>query len=238
MRGHSLPEFMIGLAIGLGVVGATLATYLASRQTQDSLQAAMGLHHNAQIALRNLRQSIERAGGAYWIVQGDSVQLSPPYSVTFPDLQAQRLTTNSDRISLGHWQAFESTDCQGNKANKTELILNDYQLNAKQELTCRDIRASTNNGYQALAEGIEELRFRFAQANANNTQLQWVNAEALSQPKNVLAIEICLRVASVEKVRASQVGESCSGTPVAADGRLRRVFRQVVALRHRAGLMP
>ena len=238
MRGHSLPELMVGMAIGLGVVGAALMAYTASRQTQDNLQAALGVHHNAHVALRHLQQSMERTGGLFVMTQAGAVQWSAPYNTKFPQLQAQRFTSYSDRLSLGHWQAFEDSDCQGNKASKTELILNDYVLNAKQELTCRDTHASTNNGYQALAEGIEEMRFRFAQANAPHTALVWLNSDEMSQPEHVLAIEICLRVASIEKVQATAPGESCTGQFVAADGRIRRVFRRVVALRHRSGLAP
>ena len=57
----------------------------------------------------------------------------------------------------------------------------------------------------------------------------------------VLAIEVCLRVASIQTVHNAKPNTShtgCQGEALPADGRVRRTFKRVMALRNRDGVMP
>ncbi len=239
-RGHTLPELLIGLAVSLGVVLSAVASYNISRQSWAAFDAVDALHHNARAALRNLRDQAQRAGGAQvstlalgtnWVAQRTA-----PHDSSQPDLQGTE-GARTDSLNLGHWHSLSPYDCQGNHSGSDALVLNSYQLNAKKELTCKDLRLSGST-YQALAEGVEDLQVRYAQAGTNQT-LQWTTAAQVSDMRQVLAIELCLRwVSSQPNTIRNTPSEGCQGETVAADGFGRRVLRRAFALRSHAGVLP
>ena len=111
-------------------------------------------------------------------------------------------------------------------------MLSDYQLNSKKELTCRNSNANSKNSFQALAEGVEDLQVRYAVFDAH--RLQWRTASASLNAAQVLAVEVCVRVASLTPVSANaSASQGCNGERIAADGYVRRVFRRAWALRSR-----
>ena len=237
-RGFTLPELLIALSLSLGLIAAALKLYSVSRQSSASLNAAQAVHDNARLVLNNLRLQAQLAGGAYVLeIDGPAntelVQLSPPHSATTsPVLGSDGGANKPDTLSLGHWSKLDVWDCQGNKANKSDLVLSDYQLNSKKELTCRDSNANTKNSFQALAEGVEDLQVRYAVFDAH--RLQWRTASASLNAAQVLAVEVCVRVASLTPVSASaSASQGCNGERIAADGYMRRVFRRAWALRSR-----
>jgi Tfp pilus assembly protein PilW len=238
IRGHTLPELLIGLAVSLGVMLSAVASYNISRQSWAAFDAVDALHHNARAALRNLRAHAQRAGGAQvsTAADGQRVQRTPPHDSSQPDLQGTE-GTRTDSVGLGHWRSLSPFDCQGNHTGGDALVLNSYQLNAKKELTCKDVRLS-GSSYQALAEGVEDLQVRYAQAGANQT-IQWVTATQISDMRQVLAIEVCLRwVGSQPNLTRNTSSVGCQGESVAADGLSRRVMRRTFALRNHAGVLP
>jgi len=237
-RGHTLPELLVGLAVSLWVVLAAVASYHISHQSWGAFDAVDALHHNARAALRNLRAQAQRAGGAQvsTTADGQHVQRTVPHDSSQPDLQGTE-GARSDSVSLGHWHSLSAYDCQGNHAGSDALVLNHYQLNAKKELTCKDLRLSGST-YQALAEGVEDLQVRYAQGQANQT-LQWVTAAQVSDMRQVLAIEVCMRwVSSQPNPTRNNPSVGCAGETVAADGLSRRVLRRTFTLRNRPGVLP
>jgi prepilin-type N-terminal cleavage/methylation domain-containing protein len=213
-RGFTLPELLIALSLSLGLIAAALKLYGVSRQSSASLNAAQAVHDNARLVLNNLRLQAQLASGAYLLeIDGPAntelVQLSPPHSATTSPV-------------LG----------SDGGANKSDLVLSDYQLNSKKELTCRDSNANTKNSFQALAEGVEDLQVRYAVFDAH--RLQWRTASASLNAAQVLAVEVCVRVASLTPVSANaSASQGCNGERIAADGYVRRVFRRAWALRSR-----
>jgi hypothetical protein len=143
-------------------------------------------------------------------------------------------------LVLSHWAGTDPFDCQGNSsATPSALISNSFKRSNNKELTCKDTNVS-GSSYQALAEGVEDLQTRFAQINPVLNTLQWVNASELFGPAQIVAIEVCLRVASSIRLGVTAKGalvptKGCNGETIAADGKLRRIFRQVMALRNRLG---
>ena len=120
------------------------------------------------------------------------------------------------------------------------LVLNSYQLNSKKELTCKDLRLSGST-YQALAEGVEDFQLRYAEANPNTQTIQWKTANQVTDMTQVLAIEVCLRVASINTVHNTKPSAKflgCQGEALPTDGRVRRTFKRVVTLRNRDRVMP
>jgi type II secretory pathway pseudopilin PulG len=237
-RGHTLPELLVGLAVGLAVMLSAVASYNISRQSWAAFEAVDALHHNARAALRNLRIQAQMAGGAQvsTTADGQQVQRTAPHDNSQPDLQGTE-GTRTDSVSLGHWHSLNPYDCQGNHAGSDALVLNNYQLNSKKELTCKDLRLSGST-YQALAEGVEDLQVRYAQAGANQT-IQWKTAAQVSDMRQVLAIEVCMRwVSSQPNATRNTASLGCQGETVAADGLSRRVLRRTFTLRNHVGVLP
>lgn len=232
-KGYSLTELLIGLGLSSLVVSVALSMYQLCRQSWQTISATDALYQNAQVALRAIRRQADLDGAAYLLAAADnSVMLSPPYpSANDP----------TEGLVLSHWASVDPSDCQGNSsAVPNAIVSNSFKRNTNRELTCKDTNAS-GSSYQALAEGVEDLQTRFAQLNPALNTLQWVNPSAVFGANQIVAIEVCLRLASTIRlghaVKAPQPFiTGCNGETISADGKLRRVFRHVMALRNRLGM--
>ncbi|PUE58462.1 hypothetical protein B9Z44_01925 [Limnohabitans curvus] len=244
-QGHTLPELLIGIALGLGVVAAAIAAYGASKQTWASMAAADAVHANARVALRNVREQAYMAGAAYLKLTSSNdgqitIDVSTSEEVGEPALGGINGSTSVESITLGHWHAVDATDCQGNTGSTHSTVRNDYKLNTNKELSCKDLNLN-NSTYQALAEGIEDFQLRYAEANPSRQTIQWKSANEITAMSQVLAIEVCVRVASIHPINQTKPNprhKGCQGEVLAADGRARRVFRRIMALRNRESVMP
>jgi len=231
-KGYSLPELLIGLGLSSLVVAIALSVYQLSRQSWQTISATDALYQNAQVALRAIRKQAELDGTAYLLAASDNhVLLSTPYL---------SMSNPSEGLVLSHLAGADPFDCQGNSgASPSALISNSFKRSTNKELTCKDINAS-GSSYQALAEGVEDLQTRFAQVNPVLNTLQWVNAAEVFGPVHIVAIEVCVRLVSTIRLGVTVKGSmsptiGCNGETISADGKLRRVFRRVMALRNRLG---
>ena len=243
--GLTLPELLMGLGLGLVVIAAGISAYGSSQHTWAAMAAADAVHANARMALRNLREQTHMAGAAYLRDNGSqddliTVALSPAEETGQAALAGVEGSPYVKSITLGHWHALDPVDCQGNTSSTQTTVRSHYKLNTHQELTCKDLNLNGST-YQALAEGVEDFQLRYAEANPNNHTIQWKTANQVSHMSQVLAIEVCLRVASITPVHNAQPHadqQGCRGEALAADGRVRRVFKSVMTLHNRLGLMP
>jgi type IV pilus assembly protein PilW len=243
-RGYTLPELLIGMTLGLLVIAAASAAYGTSKQTWNAMAASDAVHANARVALRNIREQVHIAGGAYLHANHSddtfTVEISPAEEPEQAALSGVNGTQHVESLTLGHWHALDATDCQGNTGSSHNSVRNDYKLNANKELSCKDLNLS-NSTYQALAEGVEDFQLRYAQANPSMQSIQWKTANQVTDMAQVLAIEVCLRVASVHTVNNTQHNPNnlgCQGEALPSDGRVRRTFKRVMTLRNRDGVMP
>jgi len=241
-RGHTLPELLIGLTVSLLIIAAATSAYGVSKQSWIAMIAADAVHANARVALQNLQASAQSAGGAYLQVAPDNtVRLTSTDETGHPTLAGINGSKTIESLTLGHWRTLDIVDCQGNSSSTQATIRNDYKLNTSKELTCKDIDLPAST-YQALAEGVEDFQIRYAQANLINNKVQWLNADQVTAMSQVLAIEVCLRLASTSIINSTKPistnNKGCADEALVADGRLRRVFKRVIALRNRDGVMP
>ena len=244
-RGYTLPELLIGMALSLLVIAAATSAYGNSQQTWKAMAAADAVHANARVALRNIREQALMAGAAYLTSANHMdglfmVELSPSELEGHAALAGVNGAKNNESITLGHWRALSSYDCQGNSGSTHTSVRNDYKINANKELSCKDLSPS-NSTYQALAEGVEDFQLLYAEVNPQTQTIQWKTANQVSDMRQVSAIEVCLRIASLSTVhntRPSSQLKGCHGEALPSDGRLRRTFKQVTALRNRDGLKP
>jgi len=230
-HGYSLIELLLGLGMGSFVAVAALIAYQTSRLSWQSIRNTESVFQNAQIALRHIRTQVELDGVAYLInTAANRVALSPDYPISY---------NPSDGLVVSHWHGADAWDCQGNSAsNPDALISNSFKRNSNQELACKDLNAK-GSSYQALAEGVEDFQTRFAQYNPTLRTVQWVNASQLFGSGQIVAIEVCVRLASISRqsnlfqTMRAQPTTGCTNETIAADGKYRRVFRRVIALRNR-----
>ena len=243
-HGYTLPELLIGMALGLLVIAAGTAAYGTSKQTWNAMAAADAVHANARVALRNFREQAHMSGAAYLIASNHNapfaVELSPSEDTGQAALAGVNGSKYVESLTLGHWHALDAIDCQGNTGSTHTSVRSDYKLNTNKELSCKDLNL-TGSTYQAFAEGIEDFQLRYAEANPDTQTLQWKTANQVNDMGKVLAIEVCLRVASIQTVHNAKPNPShtgCQGEALPSDGRVRRTFKRVMTLRNRNGVMP
>lgn len=243
----------MGMALSLLVIAAATAAYSTSKQTWNAMAAADAVHANARVALRNIREQAHLAGASLLTVSSHSasnqanavtsdfnVEISPSEDVGQAALAGVNGTKYIESLTLGHWHALDGTDCQGNTGSTHTSVRNDYKLNTNKELSCKDLNL-TNSTYQALAEGVEDFQLRYAEANYNTQTIQWKTANQVTDMSQVLAIEVCLRVTSINTVLNTKPNtniKGCQDEALPPDGRVRRTFKRVMALRNRDGVMP
>lgn len=242
--GYTLPELLMGMALSLLVIAAATSAYGTSQHTWAAMTAADAVHANARIAVHNIRQQAHMAGGAYLQLNPSAQNFSILVSSNEEPHQAVLAGVNGNKsiesITLGHWHALDTSDCQGNTGSTHSSIRNDYKLNSNKELSCKDLNLS-NSTYQALVEGIEDFQLRYAQANPSGNTLQWKTADQVSDMTQVLAIEVCLRVASIHTVHNTPPHanlKGCQDEALPSDGRVRRTFKRVISLRNRESALP
>jgi type IV pilus assembly protein PilW len=243
-HGYTLPELLIGLTLSLLVIAAATSAYGTSKQTWNAMAAADAVHANARVALRNIREQAHMAGAAYLQTNNSNGNFTVDVSLSEDATQAPLAGVNGTKyvesLTLGHWHALDAMDCQGNTGSTHTSVRNDYKLNTNKELSCKDLNL-TNSTYQALAEGVEDFQLRYAEANPSNQTLQWKTANQVTDMTQVLAIEVCLRVASVNTVHNTKPNSNlkgCQDEVLPSDGRVRRTFKRVIALRNRDEVMP
>jgi type IV pilus assembly protein PilW len=232
-QGLSLVELMIGMALVLSVMLAAVMAYHTLRSSWLTMQNIDAMHHNANAAFDNLQNSIQGAGAIDLRTDADGMASLP--SRTDTDWDATEGQQQSDSLWVGHPRIFNPVDCQGNRAGNHDQIRNSYQRNSKNELTCKDLNL-TGSTYQALAEGVEDFQLRFAErhdpANAEASfSLQWKRADQVKLAAGVVAIEVCLRLASATVIQeASPNPLGCQNETLIHDGKLRRVFRRIFVI--------
>jgi type IV pilus assembly protein PilW len=244
-RGFTMVELLIGMALSLLVIAAATTAYGTSKQTWSVMAAADAVHANARIALRNIREQSWAAGAAYLKATSNSdSRFSAEVSGNEEPGQAAIAGVNGSKyvesLTLGHWHAIDDIDCQGNASSTHSTVSNHYKLNTNKELTCKDLNLN-NSTYQALAEGVEDFQLRYAEAHPVAQTVQWKTANQVTAMSQVIAIEVCLVVASINTVnhtKPSTINTGCQGEALASDGRVRRTFKRVMALRNRIDVMP
>jgi Tfp pilus assembly protein PilW len=232
--GIGLIELMVGLAIGLGVILVATVAYQAQRQSWLLMQGMHALHHNANASFDHMQTSVQSANAM--ALQGAPKGTVAQLTIPTNDWGLAEGNTRSDAFALSHFGVLDGYDCQGNHVGKPTLIRDSYQVNNKQELTCKDTLSAVSS-YQAIAEGVEDFQLLYAERSQSQTssagaQWQWKNADQIVSTAQVMAIEICLRMVSTQltNVAATDI-KGCQGESVLNDGKLRRVFRRVLAIR-------
>jgi prepilin-type N-terminal cleavage/methylation domain-containing protein len=243
-RGYTLPELLMGMALSLLIIAAATKAFGTSQKTWNAMTVTDAVHANARMALRNIREQAHMTGAAYLIAHNSDGSFSVEISASEAPGQAALAGKNGaksvESLTLGHWRALDAIDCQGNTGSTHTSVRNDYRLNTNKELSCKDLNLSGST-YQALAEGVEDFQVRYAEANVSALTLQWKTANQVTDMTQVMAIEVCIRVASINTDHNTKPNvnlKGCQDEALPSDGRVRRTFKRVMALRNREAFMP
>jgi type IV pilus assembly protein PilW len=143
------------------------------------------------------------------------------------------LNPNKTKVFLISNRYSLSTTLKAYAENKAIVISN---------LSCdvdKSINAGTTSGYQALVEGIDQLRFTYLESIGLNTR--YVTANNVSDWSNVVAVKICIVARSLLQtggVESTYTIKDCDNASVSySDGISREKFSQIFSAKNNQGNM-
>lgn len=242
VRGISLIELLIGLVIGLLIAIAAIGSLVFTKSSasvvgdtarlQQDASTIMRLigHHAREAGARPVRNaSSGEAAESNSNVQFDTTYLGYSTS-TFTELRAVDGSSNgTDTLGLSHSvdPAIEARDCLGTlpPSATTTSITNDFSV-VNGELRCQGMSSTAS-----IAGGVEDFQVWYGVHTGDN--MRYLIATNVVDWNAVDSILVCLRMSGETRSgdAASPAMNGCNGETVAADGRIRRVFRQVFTLR-------
>lgn len=242
-RGHTLIEMVVALALGTLVANASLSAYHSQQAAHVVAADSARIDEAGSVALEVLAWHLRMAGFApLGMPRPDGLfACARARPVGQPSaLVCEPLASGSDGVLVRYvgdrastWPTAQglASDCLGQGIGAEQgLIINRFYARqspstGQPELHCEGSgRAGIG---QALVEGVERLRLRYWLHDA------WLDASQVDAWAQVGAVEICVQVRGWLPGRAGRRFDDCDGHTVpSADGRMRRVYRRIVALRN------
>jgi type IV pilus assembly protein PilW len=241
-QGHTLMEMMVALGLDALVVSASLLAYHSQRATYAAAADSLRIDEAGGMALDVLTWHLRMAGfaplgtprpeGLFACLRARPVGRSTPV--------CESLASGSDGVLVRYvgdrastWPTAQglASDCLGQAIGVEQgLVVNRFYARSspstgQPELHCEGSgRAGIG---QALVEGVERLWLRYWLHGA------WLDATQVDAWAQVGAVEICVQVRGWLPGKAGRRFDDCDGHTVpVADGRMRRVYRRIIALRN------
>ena len=227
VRGFSLIEAMISIALGLFILGGVLSLYLNNRQTFRLQSALARVQENARFANQVVEREIRKAGYRSSITQ-DYMALFPEYDAAFgaqPAFPAGRVLRGTRDEILLRYQGSglpadgTITDCAGRPVASNEVATVALKL-VGTDLTCFRIGSSGTTS-QPLVSGVESLVFEYGWDMVANDGFADKYQEHGNSAQPTVSVRVSFTVVSAER-----------GVVQGGDGRLRRSYTQLTALRN------
>jgi type IV pilus assembly protein PilW len=260
-HGRTLIEVLVAITIGLMLTIGILSIYAANRQTYRASSDLQRMQSAGQLALDRLAYQIRMAG--YGQLLGNFANVSNPSTFTGNPVWAcaggfsnptEASATPACAGTTGAADALqvryqveagptagsgESRDCLGFEvpadASGLRIAQNRFYIaisNGAPTLMCLGNGSPTP---QPLIPNVEDLQVRLRIGDPFTRAERVVDPDGFADWGRVLGVELCVQVRSEETGLATgqQAGVDCQGRVFPNDGRLRRVFTQVVTLRNR-----
>lgn len=259
VRGHTLLELIIALALGLIVTAGAVSLYTTQRRAFESASDALRIRDAGLTALTLIGQQLQMAGFTPAEIASDAGP--PPLfgcsggrpTGADDNLVCTKLSTGSDGVvvrylgdTVSTWASTSGavTDCLGQAVTgasttpdgPSALVVNRYFANlssstGEPELYCE---GNGNQGSaQPLVEGVERVVVRYWLAGA----VAALDAAALQpgQWARVVAVDVCVVVRGAPQRARSRYVDCDGNSALSADSRTRQTFSRRVTLRNRAG---
>lgn len=238
--GFTLVELMVGLTIGLLVaiaaMGSLIFTQISSKSVGDSTRMQQDAATIFRIAGFHLREA-----GAVRIIAATPGTENVVFTASFNGFGTTGFAITGtegaagapDVLNISHDIApeLDARDCLGNApAAGAVRIDNSFAVNNQAELTCTGTSALV--GAQPIALGVEDFQVTYGVRTGGS--VQFFSANGILSWDSVESVRICLQMsgetAGNPNPTVAIVG--CNGAAAAADGRIRRVFRNTFNLRN------
>jgi type IV pilus assembly protein PilW len=259
-QGFSLVELMIAMGIGLTVLGAVMAAYIASTSTTRTSRAVALMTEDATVAPAATGTGLARAAGtapADWLIGCDKgfADLTQPIA----SLTCSTAAAGTNAVAVAYEASKENTmttvksgktvptDCLG--AGLTETTSGAYKYYQSysrfyvsgSQLYCLGVGNATA---QPLVENIAEMQVRYGVGGAVSpdttrviTYTDAAGVAALGPWSRVLAVRVCLVVRSADALPeiASSTYRGCDPfvAVTAPDKHLYRAFTTTILLHNR-----
>ncbi|PQV52392.1 PilW family protein [Paraburkholderia sp. BL21I4N1] len=258
VRGHTLVEFVIAIALGLLVTAGAVSLYTAQRAAFEQASDAARIREAGLTALTLIGQQLQMAG----FVPADVVRYANPPPLfgcsggrptgTDGSPVCETLSSRSDGVvvryvgdNISTWpsSAGQTTDCLGQAVTATNAALGDRGVPVVNRYFAR-VSGSTGepelycegNGKvgsaQPLVEGVERVRIKYWLAD----RLDAIEASAITadQWTRIVAVDLCVLVRGAPRAQRQSYVDCDGIRGVSADSRARQAFWRRVAIRNSA----
>ncbi|MBW8717654.1 MAG: PilW family protein [Variovorax paradoxus] len=255
--GFTLVEILVALIIGMLVVLAAMASMLGTRSTAATGDDVNVLHHSSALAFRLLGQQIRQAGYFpidatgplyYFDVNAGTKLDSEPAFFAIKGQEAAAGSVN-DTLKVGFapnpdffhdclGQVAKDKDSGGaaykpaspaDPANVRLITSEFYVVNGA--LRCK---GSGHTTPQPIIDGVERFDVMYGIGDAGTERVvRYVAATNVASFDQVRTVRVCLQLAGTSRSNPGGSYVDCDGSSrTSSDGRLRRVYTAVFALRN------
>ena len=228
-RGFGLIELMVALVLGLLASGVALQLLLVNNQTFSLQRTSATLEQDGQMLLRYMMADIRQAGRG---TATDGTIDPVVFDTTQTAFAQDGVNGANDQLVINY---FGLRDCQGGGNGTEQEIINRYFVDNQGVLSCS---GNLSGGVAELMEGVESFQVQYGidtELNGQAGVTRYVNAGAQgASPVVTIRFDILLRsegeVQTPAVATAYYLGDQLVN--VAADRRLRKVFRSTVMIRN------
>jgi type IV pilus assembly protein PilW len=261
--GFTLVEFLVALIIGMLVVLAAIASMLGTRSAAMTGDDVNALNQSSALAFRLLGQQIRQAGYIpidateplyYFNVNADKNTHLASEPVFFAIKGEESPGTSSnDKLKVGYAPNPDYfKDCLGQRpkraasdaydpaipaaANNVRLITSEFSV-TNDVLKCK---GSGNTTPQPIVDGVErfDLMYGVGAVAGSEQVVRYVTADDVASFNLVRTVRVCLQLAGSSRSNPNGSYTDCDGaSQTGSDGRLRRVYTAVFALRNNLGAL-
>lgn len=240
--GFTLVEVLVALVIGMLVVLAAVASLLGTRRTALTGGDVDELHQASVLAFRVLGQQIRQAGyfpidpseSSFYFDVGRPTGLeSDPVFFAIKGQEAQK-ASEQDSLRIGYApNPDHQKDCIGQLAGgaNVRLITNEFSVKDG-VLRCKGSGSATA---QPIVSGVERFDVQYGIGAGDAERVaSYVDAAAAGDFKQVRTVRVCLQLVGTSRGNPGGSHLDCDGSQqTSRDGRLRRSYTAVFALRNR-----
>ncbi len=249
LRGASLTEMMVGLALGLLVLLVALSSLAATQLSTYALLDSVRLQQKAEDLLHNIGTQVAQAGAIQLLDSANNsgqVFFSSAYGGYDPAVtqsQGRRYAVHgvdhpgggSDTLRVSNEDNRNRRDCLGVLPAgrlRSDRIDSQYRVNAT-SLQCLGNGAPRP---QPLADGVEDFQLRYGIRSGTGaaTRFAFFDANQLSDWSSIQSVSVCLQLVGESRGHAAPATPliDCHGQPLDHDGRMRRVYQRSFSVRN------
>ncbi|HEX7867868.1 MAG TPA: PilW family protein [Variovorax sp.] len=261
--GFTLVEFLVALIIGMLVVLAAIASMLGTRSTAMTGDDVNALNQSSALAFRLLGQQIRQAGyipidatePLYYFNANPGKNTNLASEPVFFAIKGDESPGSSvnDKLKVGYAPNPDYfKDCLGQgpssaagaayaperpaASDNVRLITSEFSVE-NGSLRCK---GSGNVTPQPIVDGVErfDVMYGVGAALGSERVVRYVTADDVANFKQVRAVRVCLPLVGISRNNPGGSYTDCDGaSQTSSDGKLRRVYTAVFALRNNLGAL-